>query len=522
MELGKLQFDWEQSKEAIALISYCGTGEGNFSLVQSLVSEASVRYPQLNQLSFVHVPLPISRLESWSYYLAAQVTAQWRELPMPEQSVQIIVDELGLNLVGTRETLSATLDKIGTPLTLQLAKRVELLKQRQQELASYQKRWLELEATGLAQWFSGLTPTPSGSDHSLVEDLGCLTQLQSNVLTLRAKLLRSLRDCFAQTQHIGSRSLLTWLASLIKTFDGIRTDYEVQRQDNLRRESSAWRAYYHLNSRLEQRSWGLFGSTRSDWEAALSALACAYKFKLQAEIYTQSAQLVGELAQQTRLYADEVEQLDAMLASLQNYFTSRGDIEPLFLPFLQQQLSQLNSRHLRSELESWMGFPFNQWSILESTQTTALGGQILARIRPLCLEVYAECCRCILNLESPNYHTPPPKTQTPASAELSSMLSDAEKRVSLQVDKADIQYVLEQLALMGQVCVIADKSIRGTVSLVLDEVPLTEAMDAVAAACNLTYTKSSSIYTFNQTPDSPATIIPEPSVTSPSRNQMSS
>lgn len=517
MELG-LQFDWEQSKEAIALISLGGKGEGNFSLVQSLVSEASVRYPQLNQLRFVHVPLPVSRLESWSYYLAAQVTAQWRELPMQDLSVQIIVDRLGLGLVGTRE-LSAALDKIGTSLTLQLAKRVELLGQQQQKFASYQKQWLQLEATKLAQWFTGLPATPSGSSRSSVEAKGCLAQLQSNVLALRAKLLRQLRDCFAQTQQIGPRSLLSWLASLIKTFDSIRADYEVQRQDNLRRESSAWRAYYHLNSLLEQRRWGLFGQERSDWEAALSALACAYKFKLQAEIYTQSAQLVGELAQQTRLYADSVEQLDAKLASLQNYFTSRGLVEPLFLPFLQHFLSkQFNSTHLRSELESWMGFPFNQWSILESTQTTDLGEQILARMRPLCLEVYAECCRCVLNLESPSYQTSTMRTQTPASTDLSTMLSDSEKRVSLQVDKADIQYVLEQLAKIGQVCVIADKSITGKVSLVLDEVPLTEAMDAVAAACKLTYTKSSSIYTFDQTPDSPATIIPEPSVTSPAVN----
>jgi len=43
MESGKLQFDWEQSSEAIALIGLDGKGEESFSLLRHLVSEASAR-----------------------------------------------------------------------------------------------------------------------------------------------------------------------------------------------------------------------------------------------------------------------------------------------------------------------------------------------------------------------------------------------------------------------------------------------------------------------------------------------
>jgi hypothetical protein len=510
MEPG-LQFDWEQSSEAIALISLAEQEESSFSLLQNLISEASAKYPQLSQLHFVNVPLPIAKLKSWSYCLAGQMVAQWRELPLPKYSVEVIVNELGLSQAENREPFFAALDKtaIATPLSLQLAKRIQLLKQQcqhQQKLPpSEQQQCLEQEVAKLAEWFTDLSATSPTAASS------CLTQLQSNVIALRSQIIGQLQSYFNQMQQVGTRSLLVWLDSLIETFDGIRANYEKQRQDSLRRESSAWRAYYNLNPQLEERNWKLFSRHRPDWQAVLSALATAYNSKLKAEIYTQSAQLVGELVQQTRLYADSVKQNDSLLARLQNYFSDCSSVESLFLPLLKNFLAErVNTVQMRDEIETWADCKCDRWHTLDSSQTTALCEQILIRIRPLCLEVYAECCRCVLNLEDPNCQDQPAmKAQTPAPPE--PKLSDAEKRVSLQVQNADIQDVLELVAKKGCVCVVVDKSIGGTVSLSLDEVPLTEALAAVAAAGNLTYTKNSNIYTFKRRLDknSPPTIISE-------------
>lgn len=287
--------------------------------------------------------------------------------------------------------------------------------------------------------------------------------------------------------------------SLIETFDGIRANYEAGRQDSLRRESSAWRAYYNLNPQIEERSW-IFTRDRLDWQAILSALATAYNFKLKAEIYTQSAQLVGELTRQTRLYADWVQQSDVLLARMQAYFSDRGAVESLFLPLLKSFLAErVNKIQLRGEIENWVGYKCDRWQTLESSQITALSERILSEIRPLCLEVYAECCRSILNLEPPNRQNQTAiVTQTAEPSESINTDTDAEKRIDLQVQNADIQDVLELLAKEGRVCVVADKSIGGTISLTLDNVPFTEALTAVAAAGNLSYTKNSNIYTFNR------------------------
>jgi hypothetical protein len=477
----RLQFDWEQSSEAIALISLGGKEESIFSLVQSLVSEASVKYPQLSHLRFVHVPLPIAKLESWSYYLAAQLVAQWRELPLTKHSVDV-VRELGLSNAESRDSFFTALNgtTLSTPLTTQLTVRIESLKQpRQQQRVSEQRLWLERETTQLAQWFT--SPT---------EENSCSAQLQFNVIALRTKILGQLQGYFDQMQLVGSRSLLMWLNSLSESFDGIRANYEAQRQDSLRRESSAWRAYYNLNPQIEG-NWRLFDRDRLDWQAILSALTTAYNFKLKAEIYTQAAQLVGELAQKTRLYANSVQDIDALFARMQNYFSDRGAVESLFLPLLKNFLAErVNIMQLRAEIENWAGCQCDRWHTLESSHTTALREQILLRIRPLCLEVYAECCRCVLNLEFTN------RQERTAPSE--PILSNVDKRIGLQVQNADIQDVLELLAKKGHVCVVADRTISGTISLSLNEVTFTEAVAAVAAAANLTYTKNSNIYTFHQ------------------------
>ncbi len=529
MDSGKLQLNWEQTSEAIALINLGNEGEESFSLLRRLVADASASHPQLSKLRFVNIPRSNPRLENWSHWLAAQVVEQWRDLPVEDHSMVAIVNELGLSSAEGRVSLLDALSKAttGTPLTLQLTMRFQLLRERQrkQRLApAQQKQWLDQEVAGLAQWFSQPSPAPSEPSQLSTEESGCLAQLQSNILVLRSKVRHQLQDCFVQLQRAGSRTLRQRLEVLSEALDAIRADYEAQRQDYLRRESSAWRAYYTLIAPLEER-WGLFGRGRLDWEAVLRALTMAYDFKLGAEMSTQAAQLVGELAQQTRLYAASVLQVDAFLASLQNWFTERGSVEPLFVSLLQDSLAaQANPAQLRSELENWVSCTFDQWDALELTQTAALREQILARTLPLCLDVYVECCRCLLNLDPPDRQTQLTKmAQSPASAPLSTMPPHLEKRLSLQVRNADIR---DALALLGQVSgekVVADDSLSSTVTLALNDVSVTEALNALMVAGNLTYTKSGDVYTFSQLPsaDSPVTAIPKADAANPADREIS-
>lgn len=510
MESGKQQFEKEQSSEAIAFISLGSNGEDNFSLVHSLVSEASANYPQLSQLRFVQVPLPVSKLEGWSYWLAAQVVMQWRELPAEDDLVTSTVEELGLESAEGGASLLAALDKTATDtsLTLQLATRVKSLKewQPQQKLASSMEQWLEQEAAELAEWFNPQPPIPCISSQPLMEASACLVQLHSNFIALRSKALCQLQGYFVRLQQGGPLVFLRWLGALSEALDGIRANYEAQRQNLLRLESSAWRAYYSLSAPLKERKWRLFDRDQRDWEAVLRAITTAYEFKLEAEIYTQAAQLVGELVQQTRLFAAEVAQVDTVLASLQSWLTQRCSVEPLFVPFLRDSLAKrVNTTQLRSEIETWMGCNLNNWGALDSTQTVALCEQILARTWPLTLEVYADCYRSILNLDPPNLPTQAAITAQASASPLPGKIpTDSEKRVSLQVHNADIRDVLTILARVGQVCVVVDESISGTVSLALDDLPFTEALKALTVASNLTYSKSNDIYTFFAAISSPS------------------
>ena len=499
MESGKLQFDWEQSQENIALISFGSNGEESFSLLQQVIDEASASYPQLAQLRFMHIPIPVSKLERWSHWLAAQVVKQWRDLRVEERSVVAIVNELGLSSVQNRDLLLEALDSADTDAspTLKLAMRFESLRsgQRQQDLTPLLwKQWLDKESSELAEWFAHLPPISSGSSQSSIAASGCLMQLQTNMLALRSKTLRQMQSCLVRLQQAGPRALLTFLLSLSDTLDTIRADYEVQRQDCLRRESSAWRAYYNLRAPLEEGNWGWIGQTRVDKKAVLRALTTAYDFKLRAEIYTQAAQLVGELVQQTRLYSGSVARLDAILNSLQGWFTERGSVEPLFLPLLKNSLAErVNPVQLQSELKNWVGYASEQ------NPSEELREELLTRIRPVCLEVYTDCCRYILNLDIPNQQIQQLGTAQPLVPS-SRMFPSLEKRVSLHVCDTEIQDVLAMLSRSSGEKMVADESISGTVSLTLHDLSLTEAMQALIVAGNLSYTKSGGVYTFSQQP----------------------
>jgi len=214
-------------------------------------------------------------------------------------------------------------------------------------------------------------------------------------------------------RHSGSRSVLKLLKKLGETLTSICANYEAKRQNCLRREGAAWRAYYSLSAQLENRS--LIPRRRKvEREALLQAISKASSFKLEAEIYTLASQVVGSLRQQTHVHAVSVAQVDALLGSLQSFFIKRCPTEPIFAPILKQYLAErVDISKLRRKIEVLVGCSLNQWGSLKSAQQTVLREQILAQIRPLCLEIYAECYHWLIDLSpelktysvSPNSHS---------------------------------------------------------------------------------------------------------------------
>jgi hypothetical protein len=50
---------------------------------------------------------------------------------------------------------------------------------------------------------------------------------------------------------------------------------------------------------------------------------------------------------------------------------------------------------LRRDLEQWTGHPLEEWGITTTLQHELLREQILTQVRPVCLDVYGECCTAI-------------------------------------------------------------------------------------------------------------------------------
>ena len=379
------------------------TANRPIALARHLISEASNNYPQLSKLNFLPIPLPIPQLETWTYWLAAETVTLWRDVSAEGISVEEIASELGLIDTETSHPLTFALDKTpsGTTLSAELTARLQLLgeqqNQRQLPNASLHK-WLELEVAGIFDWFTPPQRIDTPAIFSSEAGVGCLLQLQANAVALRSRSQLQLQEFFVPLRHSGPRSVLQLLKNLGETLTNICANYEAKRQNCMRREGAAWRAYYSIIAQLATRR--LIPRRRKvEREALLQAISKASTFKLEAEIYALAGQVVGGLRQQTHVQAIALAQADALLGNLQSFFIKRCPTEPIFAPMLKQYLiERVDVTKLRRKIEIIVGCSLHQWGSLKSAQQVVLREQILAQIRPLCLEIYAECCRSLLNL----------------------------------------------------------------------------------------------------------------------------
>jgi hypothetical protein len=390
---------WQEAASAALVISSGKTAEQIIDLVCRLAAEASTHDPQLLSLQSIPISLGTTRLEGWAYSLAAELIRQWQTVePATPPDLTKILAKLGS--IRTGEGPPPLIDAMGkagaqkTPV-VELKERLQTLykqQQQQQFSASKLRVWLEREAAQLANWFHQMPTADSLMFQSPEEMSGCLVKLQLYAPTLHTQMLQTLNAYFAQLQLSGSQVILAHLNGLSQSLQSVLADYEVQRQERLRRESGAWRAYRNLTNQIETRHWGS-GKGDLAWEAVLRALNLIYVNRLEAEAYTLASQIVSDLTMQTHQYTVAIAQTDALLTHLHNWFGQNCPPESNLSPILKSFLCErIDPVELRRQLEQWAGHSFLQWGTIESTQLETLREHILFRLHPICLAVYGECC----------------------------------------------------------------------------------------------------------------------------------
>jgi hypothetical protein len=399
MEPEKQRLVWQEAASAALVISSGKTAQQTIDVVCRLVAEASTHDPQLLGLQSIPISLGSTRLEIWSHNLAAELMRQWQTLESTPPHITETLVELGLisAQVGVAPLINA-MGQAGAqkfPI-VELKERFQTLykHQQQQQLSSFKLRaWIEHEAARLADWFHQMPTANSLMFQSPEEMSGCLVKLQLYAPNLHTQTLQTLNSCFTQLRLSGSQVILAHLNGLSQALQDTLNDYKIQRQERLRRESGAWRAYHNLIAQIETRQWGAFGKGNLAWEAVLRALNLIYVSKLEAEAYTLATQIVSDLRMQTHQYAAEVAQTDTLLTQLHNWFMQQCPPESSLAPVLKSFLAErINPWELRRQLEKWTGQSLLQWGTFDSMQQETLREQILTRLHPICLAVYGECC----------------------------------------------------------------------------------------------------------------------------------
>ncbi|NJM64556.1 MAG: hypothetical protein HC851_02240 [Acaryochloris sp. RU_4_1] len=402
--------------QAFLLISSSNQEDKNIvTLLQHVLSEASTVYPQLSAIRAYALPCSIPQLQDWSYWLATEVIDQWRYQPTTKPSLDTVIAKLGLAPIdnGEMSPLLATLNSgiAGTSLSAELAAQITSLRHQyaQVKLSPTEvQAWLDLKMATLSEWFA----PPANSASLPLETPTCLMQIEANADSQRAKIGLHLQEVLLTSRQSGLHYTLDFLKVLGEKLTSIYTDYEAQRQSYLRRETSAWRAFYNLSAQLQQRT---FSPKRQqeNFEAALQGLLKAYTFKLESELYTQACQLVGGLRQAIHLQAVAIVQANAFLVRLKNKFIQQSVSEPMFAPLLKHHLAQqVDLSKLRWEIEGQVGCPITQWGGLSQTQEAVVRQRLLAWLNPLCLEVYAQCYANLMNFEESSATPQPIKVAT--------------------------------------------------------------------------------------------------------------
>jgi hypothetical protein len=398
MEPEKQRLIWLEAASAALVMSEGKTAEQTIEIICRLVAQASTHDPQLLSLQSIPISLGKTQLDIWAHGLAAELIHQWQTLEGTIPDLTKTLTALGLISTEGPAPLIDAMGKAGAqkfPI-VELRERLQTLYNYQQhhQLTSAKLRgWLEREAAQLAAWFNQMPTANSLMFQSPEEMNGCLVKLQLYAPTLHTQTLQTLNAYFTQLQLSGTQVIQTHLNVLSQALQGILANHEIQRQECLRRESGAWRAYRNLMAQIETRQWGVAGKGDLAWEAVLRALSLIYVSKLEAEAYTLASQIISDLIVQTRQYMTAIAQTDTLLTHVHQWFVQTcppdSQLSPVLKSFL---MERINPEALRHQLEQGTGHSLLQWGSVESIQPETLREQILAQLHPICWAVYGECC----------------------------------------------------------------------------------------------------------------------------------
>jgi hypothetical protein len=392
---------------------------GTAQLVHRVLQESSSTYPQLSNVRSVQIPLQRSRLQDWSCWLAAEVVNQWLNFSSKGIPVDEVIVKLGLAESENKTSpllIHLNAGVSGVSLSSELLSRVSSIREQSNQLhcsPTEFQQWLEQKNTELSEWFSPIPKIPS-SETSLHTGL---ERVRFNAEALNIKTQLHFKKALVSWRQAGLNSTLQFLQAFGERLTNIYAGYDKQRQIYKGKEDSAWRAFNNLCAQLQQRNF--LSKRQVTLDAVLRGLLKAYSFKLEAEIYSQACQIVGKLRQEIHLLAFEFVQANDFLKRLRNEFMKNSPSEPFFAPLLKQCLTQrLEPIKFRREIEGVLGCPLNHWGKLKRSQEAIIRQQILFRINPLCIEVYAQCYANIMSLQTPN---PQPKSLDKNTETLDSM-----------------------------------------------------------------------------------------------------
>ncbi|MBE9017968.1 hypothetical protein IQ272_17815 [Chroococcidiopsidales cyanobacterium LEGE 13417] len=381
-----------KQEDAILLFNFNSKDEESVALLHHLLSRVKKSYQQLADLQFLPVRLPVLDLKLWSYWLAAQLIAQWRDRSAEQIAVGTILDRLGFIKTENSYPIVTALDRMeqGTLISVELVANVKSIdKFGWQSSDSDIKEWIEQKAADLVEFTQRTSSYPAD---------GFRAQLQSNVEAMRSQHQVQMQEFFNSLQHSGSRSVLRVLETLSAIFQRLAEECEAQKQELLQKAMAAERAYSNLKIRIEPRD-RQFGRRQTDWEAVVEALAKRYYFTFNAEIYDRFGQLVSQLIQQTGDRVASITHTDRSLTILESWFSQQCPQEPVFAPILKQRLEQkVDIIKLLSEIEATVSCPLQKWHSLSWTQTELLCQEILIKLHPVCMEVYIECYQYLLKI----------------------------------------------------------------------------------------------------------------------------
>jgi hypothetical protein len=378
--------------------------EGTAQLAQRVLHESSSTYPQLSNVRSVQIPVQRSRLQDWSSWLAVEVVDQWLNFPSVGNSVDAVLENLGLTKSENKNSnllVALNAGAGGASLSSELLWRINSIRDQYNQLNySYAElqQWLEQRNIELSNWFSATSKNSASQDFLHTG----LDRVQFNTEALQIKTKLYFKEALVSWRQAGLHLTLQFLQELGERLTNIYSDYNQQRQIYKIKEDSAWRAFNNLRTQLQQHS---FISVKRSvpFDTVLQGLLKSYSFKLESEIYSQACRIVGKLRQETYLLSFEFKQSNDFLKKLKDEFIQNSPSEPFFAPLLKQSLSQnLDPIKFRREVEGMLGSPCNDWGRLRQSQEAIIRQQILSQLNPLSLEVYAKCYANLATLQTPN------------------------------------------------------------------------------------------------------------------------